>query len=64
MTNFYRYTTNQGRAVLCKGDDKPLKRIGDFKTEREALEACRAHYAKAQRAAANLNRSIPPAFYA
>lgn len=64
MTDFYRYTTNHGRAVLHKGDDKPLKRIGEFKTEREALEACRVHYAKAQRAAANLGRSIPPAFYA
>lgn len=59
----YFYQTAQGKAVLNKGDDyKPVK-IGTFKTEREALEACKAHYAKACKALANLGKPSPEVFF-
>lgn len=63
-SDLYRYTTIRGKAVLCKGDDFPLKTIGQFKTEADALAACKAHYEKAKKAAAALGRTVPPAFYA
>lgn len=59
----YFYTTARGRAVLNKGDEAPIVKIGTFKTEREALEACRTHYVKACRALQNLNKPIPKAFF-
>ena len=59
----YYYHTAQGKAALCKGDDKPLKPIGQFKTEREALEACKAHHVKACTAANKFDRPAPTAFY-
>lgn len=59
----YYYHTAQGKAALCKGDDKPLKPIGQFKTEREALDVCKAHYLKACAAAVNFNRPVPRALY-
>ena len=60
----YTYHTAQGKAVLNKGDDYPLIRIGTFKTEAQALEACRTHYAKACKALANLGKPVPQAFFA
>lgn len=59
----YFYHTAQGKAVLNKGDDHRLIKIGTFKTEREAVEACKAHYAKACKALANLGKPIPQAFF-
>lgn len=63
-STMYRYTTNRGKAVLCKGDDFPLKTLGQFRTEAEALAACKAHYEKAKKGAAALGQTVPPAFYA
>lgn len=60
----YTYHTARGNAVLCKGDDQPLKKIGKYKTEKEAREACEAHYAKTCKALRNLNKPIPPVHYA
>ena len=60
----YTYHTAQGNAVLNKGDDFKLVKIGKFKTEREAVEACKAHYAKACKALANFNKPIPAVFFA
>jgi hypothetical protein len=60
----YTYHTAQGKAVLNKGDDFKLVKIGSFKTELEAIEACKAHYAKACKALANFNKPIPSVFFA
>ena len=60
----YIYHTAQGRAVLCKGDYFPLIKIGTFKTETQAIEACKARYAKACAAAVNFGRAIPSVFFA
>lgn len=62
-STMYRYMTSGGKAVLCRGDDFPLKTIGQFKTEAEALVACKEHYEKAKRGASALGRTVPPAFY-
>lgn len=59
----YMYHTAQGKAVLYKGDDFPLVKIGTFKTEAEALEACKKHYEKACKTLANFNKPIPDAFF-
>lgn len=59
----YFYTTAQGKAVLNKGDDSKLVKIGTFKTEAEALAACKAHYAKACKTLENFNKPIPQAFF-
>lgn len=63
MSAQYFYHTARGVAVLNRGDDKPLKRIGKFKTEAKAVEACKAHYEKACRALENLGREKPQAFF-
>jgi GH24 family phage-related lysozyme (muramidase) len=55
----YFYSTAQGRATLNKGDSHKLIALGKFKTEREAAQACEAHYAKACKALANLGRPVP-----
>jgi hypothetical protein len=60
----YTYHTAQGKAVLNKGDNFKLVKIGNFKTEREAVEACKNHYAKACKALANFNKPIPSVFFA
>lgn len=64
MKPHYIYHTAQGKAVLNKGDDYPLVKIGTFKTEAEAIEACKKHYAKACKALANFNKPIPSFFFA
>lgn len=63
MSTQYFYHTARGVAVLNRGDDKPLKRIGKFKNEAEAVEACKAHYEEACRALENLGREKPQAFF-
>ena len=60
----YTYHTARGVAVLNKGDDHKLVQLGKFKTEQEAREACKAHYAKACKALANLNKPVPQCFFA
>lgn len=59
----YFYHTSQGKAVLDKGNDYKLVKIGTFKTEQQAIEACKAHYAKACKALANLGKPAPQAFF-
>lgn len=59
----YFYNTARGKATLQKGDDKPLKQLGVFKTEAEALTACKQHFAQACRAATNLGVKAPTAFF-
>ena len=59
----YFYSTVRGEAILNKGDDRPLVRIGKFKTEAEALRACRAHYAKAKKFLETVNKPVPEAFF-
>lgn len=60
----YYYRTAQGLATLSKNDTAPVKFIGKFKTEADALAACKAHYAKAEQSAKNIGVSIPPAVFA
>lgn len=60
----YTYHVLQGKAILNKGDDYPLVKIGTFKTDAEALQACKAHYTRVCKALANFNKPIPPVFYA
>ena len=60
----YTYHTAQGQAVLNKGDDFPLVKIGKFKTEAQAVDACKAHYNKACKALANFGKPIPTVFFA
>ena len=55
----YQYSTFGGKAILNKGDDFPLKKIGEFKTEQEAVIACKRHYEKAKKAAENFGKVIP-----
>jgi len=59
----YMYSTRQGLAILNKGDDLPLVRIGKFKNEQEALLACRKHYQKSCDALTNFGKPIPQAFF-
>ena len=60
----YIYRTAQGNAVLNKGEDYPLVKLGKFKTEQQAIEACKAHYAKACKALTNLGKPLPAVFFA
>lgn len=60
----YTYHTSQGKAVLNKGDDYKLVKIGMFKTEAQAIEACKAHYAKACKSLQNLGKPAPSVFFA
>jgi hypothetical protein len=64
MKPHYTYHTAQGNAVLNKGDDFPLVKIGKFKTEAQAIEACKTHYTKACKALENFNKPIPSVFFA
>ena len=64
MKPHYIYHTAQGNAVLNKGDDFPLVKIGKFKTESEAVDACKKHYIKVCKALTNFNKSIPSVFFA
>ena len=59
----YTYYTAQGNAVLNKGDNFPLVKIGKFKTEAEAVAACKAHYIKACKALKNFGKSVPSVFF-
>lgn len=60
----YTYHTAQGTAVLNKGDDYPLVKLGKFKTEQQAVDACKAHYTKACKALTNLGKPLPTVFFA
>lgn len=59
----YIYVTIRGTATLNKGDDYKLIKIGTFKTDAEALAACRKHYEKATIALQNLGKSVPNALF-
>ena len=50
--------------MLNKGDDYPLVKIGKFKTEAQAIEACKNHYAKACKALENFGKPLPGVFFA
>ena len=60
----YTYHTAQGDAVLCKGDDYPLVKLGKFKTEALAIDACKAHYIKACNALTNFGKPLPTLSFA
>jgi hypothetical protein len=59
----YFYYVAQGKATLNKGDDKPLKVIGKFKTDAEAKQACEKHFDKACKMLSNLGKELPTKFY-
>jgi hypothetical protein len=59
----YWYHTAQGKAALNKGDGHALKQLGKFKTEREAVEACKRHHEKACAALRNLGQPEPVAHF-
>ena len=59
----YYYSTAQGAAVLNKGDDLPIVRIGKFTNERDAKEACEKHYKKACSFLTKIGKPIPTAFF-
>jgi hypothetical protein len=63
MKPHYTYHTAQGNAVLNKGEDYRLVKIGKFKTEAEAIAACKAHYTKACKALENFGKPVPFAFF-
>lgn len=63
MNPHYTYHTAQGNAVLNKGDDFPLVKIGKFKTEAEAIAACKAHYTKACKALENFGKPVPSVLF-
>lgn len=58
----YFYHTAQGKAILNKGDNSKLVKIGIFKTEAEAVKACKVHYLKACKSLANLGKPLPEMF--
>jgi hypothetical protein len=55
----YFYYVVRGEATLNKGDDNPLKKIGKFKTDAEAIEACNKHHEKACKALSNFGLDLP-----
>jgi hypothetical protein len=59
----YLYSTARGIATLNKGDDYKLVKLGKFKTEAEALAACKKHYVKASKALQNLGKQVPQALF-
>ena len=59
----YMYCTMRGIATLNKGDNHKLMKIGTFKTEDEALAACKKHYEKASKALQNLGKPVPEALF-
>lgn len=58
------YSTTGGRAILNRGDDRPLKNIGQFASEQLARNACEKHFEKAKRALINLGKPLPDALFA
>lgn len=50
-------------AVLNKGDDYPLKKLGVFKTEQDAKDHCARHFEKACRALDNLGKERPTMYF-
>lgn len=59
----YFYHTAQGKATLSRADHLPLRALGQFKTEAQALAACQEHHQRATKTAQRFNRPIPTAFY-
>ena len=59
----YIYCTARGIATLSKSDDKPLVKIGKYKTEAEAKAACEKHYAKAKAFLERMGKPIPVAVF-
>lgn len=56
--------TRRFKACVYKGDDKPLKVIGNkYKTRQEANEACYAHYEKTKKMMENFGKKMPEAFF-
>jgi hypothetical protein len=60
---YYYRVAFDGEATLYKGDEYPLVKIGKYKTEVQAVEACQAHYEKACQALQNLGKPIPQMFF-
>jgi hypothetical protein len=63
MKTIYIYRITRGEAYLNKGDDAPIKKIGKFKTDTEAKQACEKHYEKALKGLLNLGLEVPEKFY-
>jgi len=59
----YMYHTAGGKAALCKGDAHKPVALGKFKSEAEALAACKAHYAKVCQALRNFDKGEPGAVF-
>lgn len=59
----YFYRIERSVAMLTRGDDAPLKRIGKFSSAAEARAACEAHHAKACALARATNRPEPQKYY-
>lgn len=58
----YCYRVNRGMATMVTivdGADGRFKKIGQFKTDSDAMSACESHYKKACMLADNLNRERP-----
>jgi len=67
MSLMYLYRIERGAASLSKvenGDDVGgIKKIGQFKTDVEAKQACEKHYEKACKGMVNLGIEAPQKFY-
>jgi hypothetical protein len=63
MSNNYFYRIERGQVFLNKGDNFPIKKIGKFKNDQEAKDACEKHYEKACKGLLNLGIEIPQKFY-
>ncbi len=61
MEYFYRVVYMNGKyyATLNKGDDKPIKKIGLFRTEPGAKLACKNHYDMVCEKLGNLGKPCP-----
>lgn len=63
MKTTYFYRIERGEAYLNKGDEASIKKIGKFKTDIEAKQACEKHYEKAVKGLLNLGLEAPEKFY-
>lgn len=62
----YCYRVNRGLATMVAirdGADSRFKKIGQFKTDSDAMSACESHYKKACMIADNFDRARPKKVY-
>ena len=58
------YSTSRGIATLNRGDELPLKKLGNYASESLARKACEEHFKKATRGLENLGKQLPEVQFA